>query len=102
MNERSPLVTAISGRQTLIKPPLSVGLRSGSVILRPGEAVGEHTTEGREEIIIILTGTATIICAGEIFEVKEKQLAYIPPESVHNVINNSTAVVEYVYIVAPV
>jgi quercetin dioxygenase-like cupin family protein len=102
MNDYSLLITKINGRHSLIKPPLSVSLRSGSVSLEPGEEVGEHKTEGREEAIIILHGTATVVCEGEAYEAKEKQFVYIPPESVHNIINNSKKLLEYVYIVTPV
>jgi len=102
MDERSPFVTAINGRHTLVKPPLSAGLRSGSVVLAPGESVGEHKTEGREEALVVLAGTATVVVEGEVFEVGAKQFAYIPPESIHNVTNRTDKPVEYVYVTAPV
>jgi len=96
------VVNDISGRQSLLKPPFSVGMRSGSVVLEPGESVGEHKTEKREEAIIVLKGAATIVCEGETFGVRERQLAYIPPECLHNVFNKSSETLEYVYVVAPV
>ena len=103
MDELSPFVAAIDGKHTLLKPPLSAGMRSGSVKLAPGEAVGEHKTEGREEAIVVLSGVATIICEGKAFEARARQFAYVPPECVHNVINNSaTEALEYVYVVAAV
>jgi mannose-6-phosphate isomerase-like protein (cupin superfamily) len=102
LDDNPPFAAAISGRKTLVKPPLSVGMRSGSVTLAPGEEVGEHKTEGREEAIIVLAGTATVICEGKGFEVREKQFMYVPPECVHNVINGTDGPLEYVYVVAPV
>lgn len=101
MDNHSPLVARIDGRHSLVKPPLSVSLRAGSVSLKPGESVGEHKTEGREEAIVVLAGTATLVCEGEIFEIKAKQFAYVPPESVHNITNNSDELLEYTYIVTP-
>jgi mannose-6-phosphate isomerase-like protein (cupin superfamily) len=93
---------ALGGRKSLLKPPFSVRLRSGSVVLAPGEEVGEHKTEGREEAIIVLSGTATIVCEGLEATVSAKMLAYIPPESVHNVFNRGTEPLEYVYLVTPI
>lgn len=103
MDGLSPFVAAIDGKHTLLKPPLSAGMRSGSVRLAPGEAVGEHKTDGREEAIVVISGVATIVCEGEAFEARARQFAYVPPECVHNVINNSaTEALEYVYVVAAV
>ena len=97
---RTLLTAAISGRKSLLKPPFSERLRSGSVILQPGESVGAHVTEEREEAIVIISGTAIIECEGEQFTVPERHLVYIPRDSEHNVINNSKESLEYVYITA--
>lgn len=57
---RLPKVTLLSTDQTdylrLIKPDQSVRLHAGYITLQPGESVGEHSTEEREEIIIVLQG----------------------------------------------
>jgi len=37
-------------------PPESVTMRSGKVVLAPGESVGKHNTECYEELVIILEG----------------------------------------------
>ena len=37
-------------------PPQSVSMRSGKIILQPGETVGRHSTDKKEELIIILEG----------------------------------------------
>jgi len=100
--EREPFVSHINGRHSLLKPPLSARLRSGSVVLNPGESIGEHKTENREEAIIILKGNAVITCEGERFAIGEKQFAYIPPECIHNVSNESDSILEYVYIVTTI
>lgn len=67
---------------SIIKPPESKNLKSGRVVLEPGEDVGDHVTKEREEIIIILSGTATIILKEneKLIEnvVKENETFYIP------------------------
>jgi quercetin dioxygenase-like cupin family protein len=102
MNSLEPLTSPISGRKSLIKPPFSASLRAGAVELKPGEAVGEHTTEGREEAIVVIKGTATVIVEGEPLTVPAGHFAYIPPEKVHNVVNRTEETVQYAYIVAAV
>lgn len=94
------LVSYIEGRKSLLRPPLSKKLKAGSVVLAPGENVGAHTTSGREEILIVLSGTATVECAGERFNVPAKHLVYIPPETLHNVFNENDTSLEYVYLTA--
>jgi len=101
-NSLEPIVVPISGRTSLIKPPFSASLRAGAVELKPGEAVGEHTTQGREEAIVVIRGTATVIIEGEPFTVPAGSFAYVPPEKVHNVVNQTQEVVQYAYVVAPV
>jgi len=34
------------------------------MILKPGESVGEHKTEAKEEVIIFLEGEGQIFCGG--------------------------------------
>ena len=40
--------------------PATAGMKSGHVTLKPGESVGEHKTEAKEESIIVLEGAADI------------------------------------------
>lgn len=92
----------ITATQSLIKPPLSEKLKSGCVVLAPGQEVGEHVTENREELLIILEGTATVNCEAETETVYAPSFVYIPKNKKHNVINNSVLPLKYVYIVTPV
>jgi len=48
--------TEIGYTRLLGGPPQSVSMRSGKVILQPGETVGLHSTNEKEEFIIILDG----------------------------------------------
>lgn len=88
-------------RQTdVILPPESSRIKSRRILLAPGEDVGEHVSEGREEMIVILKGTATIMADGKPFEVGEGECHYIKEGVRHNVINRSPEGLEYVYVAA--
>jgi mannose-6-phosphate isomerase-like protein (cupin superfamily) len=77
------------------------GLRSGLVILKPQEAIGEHKTTNKEEVIIILKGSA-IVCYGKNKKIKASanSFIYIPAEIVHNISNPGRVALKYVYITA--
>lgn len=85
--------------ESLIKPPISKALKSGKVILSPGEEIGKHVTEKREELLVVLKGTATLIEEGKSTELHKGKTHYIPQGILHNVINKSDKELEYVYIV---
>jgi mannose-6-phosphate isomerase-like protein (cupin superfamily) len=75
-------------------------LKSGRVILKPGEDVGAHVTDNREEIILVLKGMATIMVLGKESVVTSGNHYYIGPNIVHNIKNNTDSDLEYVYVVA--
>lgn len=77
------------------------GLCSGLVSLKPSESIGEHKTENKEEIIVILKGSA-LIYLGKNKKIKAPQdtFIYIPPETVHNVKNPGTKILRYLYVTA--
>ena len=78
-------------------------LKAGSVILKPGESVGEHTTENREEIVIFLEGKAEVIVEGNDPTVIEgRNAAYIPPHTVHNIKNIGKDHLKYVFAVTTI
>ena len=84
----------------LIAPPESKVLKSGQVILQPGQEVGEHVTDKREEILIVLKGEATLVNEGNKIILKEHETYYIPEEKKHNVMNESDKELKYVYVVS--
>jgi len=84
---------------SLLKPPESKCLKSGRVFLKPGEGVGEHKTENREEIIVVLKGIATVILGESSKKIKAGDVFYISPETIHNVKNNSSEDLEYIFVV---
>jgi quercetin dioxygenase-like cupin family protein len=85
---------------SVIKPPKSRALKSGRVILEPGEEIGEHVTEAREELIVVLKGRATLIKERETIEIEQGNTHFINEGIKHNVKNNSDQVLEYIYVVS--
>jgi len=83
----------------VILPPESRRTKSRRILLSPGEEIGEHVTENREEIIVVLKGTATVVVDGKPFLVNEKGHHYIGEGIRHNVMNRSSDDIEYIYIV---
>ena len=83
---------------SLLKPPASKAMKAGRVLLEPGEEVGEHITENKEEVIVVLRGAATIIEGGKEAIVKEKETHYIREGIRYNIKNKTGSVVEYVYV----
>jgi len=83
--------------------PETRGMKSGYVILQPGESVGAHSTGLKEEAIIILEGELQVILDGKFFMTAGKgQVLYIPPETQHDIKNAADTAARYIYVVAPV
>lgn len=81
----------------------SVAMRAGLVNLQSGQDVGSHNTGKHEELLVILDGIGEV----EIKELGRQRLhkgcvAYIPPDTQHNVINVGTEPLRYLYIVSRV
>jgi|WetSurMetagenome_2_1015567.scaffolds.fasta_scaffold138011_3 quercetin dioxygenase-like cupin family protein len=77
-------------------------MRSGLVTLKSGESVGEHTTSNYEEMLVVLSGKGEVeINKGESrLNIEKGQIAYIPPNTIHNVFNKNDCMLQYIYIVA--
>lgn len=88
--------------QSILKgPPGSVTMRSGLVQLSAGASVGEHSTEGREELIVVLEGKGEMRAAGQKpLVIGKGEVGYFPPETVHYMVNTGDGVFRYVYVVA--
>jgi quercetin dioxygenase-like cupin family protein len=98
-----PLNCAGGDCPLLTGPPKTVGVRGGSVRLKAGESVGWHSTSDNEETLVILHGSGVAKIDGHPdLDLRERTLAYIPPSTRHNVTNNGTQILEYVWIAAPV
>ena len=83
--------------------PQTAGMRSGFVRLKPGVTVGWHTTGKHEETLVILKGQGAALIDGQARrDFTAPAMAYIPPDTRHNVENTGSEPLEYVYVVAPV
>jgi mannose-6-phosphate isomerase-like protein (cupin superfamily) len=81
--------------------PQTAGMRSGFVRLKPGEAVGWHSTGQNEESIVILRGQGeALVEGGSKRSFAAPHFVYIPPATRHNVSNTGQELLEYVYVVA--
>ena len=101
-----PIIVRLEGgekyQRLLGGEPATRGMKSGNVTLKPGESVGEHSTSGREEAIIILEGEAEVTCGSDKLAAGADTLVYIPPETPHDVRNPGAGPLRYVYVVSPV
>jgi len=87
----------------LLKPPKSNQLKSGFVSLAPKEEVGSHSTENCEELLIILSGVGEMVINGQDkMKLAANQIAYVPPETEHNVENVGNEPLRYIYVVSKV
>ena len=107
MEEKKPLAVKLESSDKYLRllagQPQTCGMRSGLVSLKPGEEIGEHSTDSREEALVILSGEAQICCVGSPeLSVSAATLVYIPPHTRHNVKNSGNSQLKYIYIVSPV
>lgn len=79
------------------------GLCCGLVTLKPQELIGKHKTEDKEEVLIILKGSA-IVYYGKNKKLKASQntFVFIPAETLHNVKNSGNKILQYVYVTSRV
>ena len=83
--------------------PQTASLKSGLVTLMPNQNVGEHSTENNEEMIVVLEGECDLIIKnGKIFHLRNDIISYAPAHTIHDVKNNSTKPVKYIYIVTKI
>jgi quercetin dioxygenase-like cupin family protein len=82
--------------------PETCGMRSGRVYLEAGKDCGEHSTKDHEELLVFLAGEGELqIGDSGRHSVGAGKVAYIPPQTVHNVSNSGTGPLVYIYCVAP-
>ncbi len=99
--------TQLKGKQRFLRllgdSAKAKGLKAGLVTLKPKESIGEHKTENKEEALIILKGSA-IVCYGKGKKVKapENSFVFIPCETLHNVKNSGSKILQYVYVTTQV
>jgi mannose-6-phosphate isomerase-like protein (cupin superfamily) len=82
-------------------PPQSYRMRSGLVVLSPGDSIGKHSTHQNEEVLVVLEGDGEMVFGdGSKLPVKANSALYCPPETEHNVVNTGTGLLRYVYVVS--
>ncbi|MHB8192672.1 MAG: cupin domain-containing protein [Bellilinea sp.] len=87
--------------QLLGGPPESISMRSGKVVLQPGGCVGRHSTEDYEELLILLEGAGSFLLDdGRQLEMNAGSVLYCPPDTAHDVRNNGSTPLQYIYVVA--
>jgi oxalate decarboxylase/phosphoglucose isomerase-like protein (cupin superfamily) len=94
---------SVDARYTILLAgsPETVSMRSGYVVLSPGETVGLHTSGDHEEVIVPLSGTGELIVPGmENIPIKPGCILYNPPHTQHDVINTGDKPLKYIFIVA--
>lgn len=86
--------------QNILNDKNSSKMHSGFITLKPGEDVGKHTTGKNEELIVVIEGSGIIEAAGVKRNVKKGDIGYNPPDTEHNVINNSGETMQYIFVVS--
>lgn len=82
--------------------PQTHGMRSGRVYLEPGKACGQHSTKNHEELLVFLAGQGELLIGdSDRLAVGAGRVAYIPPETLHDVKNTGSEPLAYIYCVAP-
>jgi len=87
----------------ILKPPMTVHMRSGLVQLAPDQDVGVHSTRQNEEMLVILEGEGEVDIEGRSpLVIKGGQVVYVPCQTVHNVRNTGSIPLKYIFIVSKV
>jgi mannose-6-phosphate isomerase-like protein (cupin superfamily) len=82
--------------------PQTCGMRSGRVRLVSGESIGLHNTQGNEELLVFLSGSGVAQVGEDArLQVGVGRVAYIPPQTAHDIVNTGTEPLVYVFCVAP-
>ncbi|MBL7071015.1 MAG: radical SAM protein [Candidatus Omnitrophica bacterium] len=87
----------------------AASFRSGHVVLKAGEGIGEHNTGDFEEILIILEGKGELYIKSSggtpekvrIQEFAKDTALYVPPDTLHDVKNTGAGMLKYVFITCP-
>ena len=84
--------------------PVTHGMRSGRVHLKPGDCCGKHSTKAHEEQLVFLSGQGEAQCGPEREKIVVDQgaILYIPPHTEHNITNSGTEPLIYIYCVSPI
>jgi quercetin dioxygenase-like cupin family protein len=101
-----PFVFNLSEHSNRQRNPILMGesairMKSGLIVLQESEEIGEHNTNEKEELIVVLEGKASVEIDGQVFcEVQPGSAVFIPSSKLHNVINRADSKLRYIHIVA--
>ncbi len=98
MTKKSDAVPVPLSRRGLITPEDARHLRGRVELKEPGEETGIHTTRGREEVLIVLEGTATVYLKKRRVKVRAGHSLFIEEGLSHNVRNEGRERVRYIYV----
>jgi mannose-6-phosphate isomerase-like protein (cupin superfamily) len=107
INNEKAFCLQVKGRQRFLRligdSDKLKGLRSGYVVLKSKESIGEHNTGSSEEVIFIISGSGSV-CYGKknIVTVKNNSFVFIPAQTPHNVTNTGRNLLKYIYTAARV
>jgi len=84
-------------------PGQTHSLKASKVCLAAGQFVGRHSTGKNEEILIFLSGKGRCLIGDDkkAFEVSAGQIAYIRPDTIHDIENSSAEPLVYVFATTP-
>lgn len=90
----------------VVVPKRATGMRARVVLLSPGEAVAWHSTQAREELLLILRGSVRLEVQTVRRRVRRRQLrvgqcAFVPAHVLHRTVNRSSQPIWYLYVTAP-
>ena len=107
MPKEKVFCTQLKGRQRFLRllgdSKKIKGLCCGLVTLKPQEFIGEHKTESKEEVLIILKGRATVYYGkNKKLKASQNTCVFIPTETLHNVRNSGNKILQYVYVTSRV
>jgi quercetin dioxygenase-like cupin family protein len=91
------------GRAGRLIPRRTRGLRAGSVILKPGGSMPWHSTNDREELLIVLSGSVRLELVGRAGRTRRialpaGQSAWLARGTDHSVVNRGARPARYVYV----
>jgi mannose-6-phosphate isomerase-like protein (cupin superfamily) len=98
MTKRAGPVPVSLRRGGRITPDDSIYIRGRVEIKMPGEETGAHITEGKEEVIIVLEGTASVHLGRSKVKVGPGHSLFIGEGVLHNVRNEGRKRLRYVYV----
>jgi quercetin dioxygenase-like cupin family protein len=97
-----PFTEATDYQPGIEGPPRSRGMASGRVVVEPSAVGHRHSTERYEEVLVLLQGSGEIRMTGRPpLAIHAPGVAYVPPQTEHEVAASADGPLIYVYVAAP-